>query len=220
MDSRRMRVQQGPLVERQRVLNTRIVPLPVLQPMLAMTREPHHDQDSFSYEVKWDGWRFVAEISDERVRLWSRGGHDWAPKLPELESLTGLSDAVLDGEMIVATPNGRADFELLTTRLNRRPGDPTPGPPVSLYVFDILRHHGQDIRNRPWSERRLILDGLELAEHTEGAARPTVISPNGTAMHQATADIGAEGTVSKAVRSLYRGGRRSALLAKDKTLDN
>jgi bifunctional non-homologous end joining protein LigD len=152
--------------------------------------------DGWIHEPKLDGWRFLAEISDERVRLWSRGGHDWAPKLPELQSLTGLGDIVLDCEMIVVSPDGRADFELLTTRLNRRPGDPTPGPPASLYVFDILRHEGQDIRNRPWSERRAMLNGLELAERTEDAARPTVISPDGTAMHQATADIGAEGTVS------------------------
>jgi bifunctional non-homologous end joining protein LigD len=165
--------------------------------------------DGWIHEPKIDGWRFVAEISDGRVRLWSRGGHDWAPKLPELGILTGLGDVVLDGEMIVATPDGRADFELLTTRLNRRPGDPTPGTPASLYVFDILRHHGQDVRNRPWSERRAILDDLEIAERTQGAARPTVVSPDGNAMHQATADIRAEGTVSKAVRSLYRSGRRS-----------
>jgi hypothetical protein len=80
-----------------------------------------------------DGWRFCAEVTNGRVRLWSRGGHDWAPKLPELEGLSGLGDLVLDGEMIVATPDGRADFELLTTRLNRRSGDPTPAQPVSLF---------------------------------------------------------------------------------------
>jgi bifunctional non-homologous end joining protein LigD len=172
--------------------------------------------DGWIHEPKVDGWRFVAEISDGRARLWSRGGHDWAPKLPELESLTRLGDVVLDSEMIVVTPDGRADFELLTTRLNRRPGDPTPGAPVSLYVFDILRHHGQDVRSRPWSERRAILEDLGLAERTEGAACPTVVSPDGNAMHQATADIGAEGTVSKAVRSFYRGGRRSRFWLKAK----
>ena len=159
------------------------------------------------HEAKLDGWRFCAEVTDGRVRLWSRGGHDWAPKLPELESLGGLGDVVLDGEMIVATPDGRADFELLTTRLNRRPGDPTPAQPVSLYVFDVLRHQGQDLRDRPWSERRAILDQLELAEHTAGVARPSVLSSDGNAMHEATAAIGAEGTVSKAVRSVYRAGR-------------
>jgi bifunctional non-homologous end joining protein LigD len=148
------------------------------------------------HEPKLDGWRFCAEATDGRVRLWSRGGHDWAPKLPELDSLASLGDVVLDGEIIVATPDGRADFELLTTRLNHRPGDPTPGAPVTLYVFDILRHHGHDLRNRTWSERRAILDDLGLAECTGAVARPTVIAPDGTAMHQATAHIGAEGTVS------------------------
>jgi bifunctional non-homologous end joining protein LigD len=121
------------------------------RPMLLTSTPAPPAGDGWIHEPKVDGWRFVAEISDGRVRLWSRGGHDWAPKLPELESLAHLGDVVLDGEMIVATPDGRADFELLTTRLNRRSGDPTtPGPRASLYVFDILRHQGQDVRNRPW----------------------------------------------------------------------
>ena len=159
------------------------------------------------HEAKLDGWRFCAEVTNGRVRLWSRGGHDWAPKLPELESLSGLGDVILDGELIVTTPDGRADFELLTTRLNRRPGDATPAQPVSLYVFDVLRHQRQDLRDRPWSERRAILDQLDLAQHTAGIARPSVLSSDGDAMHEATAAIGAEGTVSKAVRSVYRAGR-------------
>ena len=118
--------------------------------------------------------------------------------------------------MIAATTDGRADFELLTTRLNRRPGDPTPGPGVSLYVFDILRHQSQDVPNRPWTDRRAILDSLDLAKRTDGAARPTVVSPDGNAMCRATADIGAEDNVSKPVRSLYRGGRRSRFWTKTK----
>jgi ATP-dependent DNA ligase len=163
--------------------------------------------EGYVHEAKLDGWRFCAEVTDGRVRLWSRGGHDWAAKLPELDSLASLGNVVLDGEMVVATPDGRADFELLTTRLNRRSGDPAPARPVSLYVFDILRHHARDLRDRPWSERRSILDGLELADHTAGVARPTVVSADGDAMYQATAAIGAEGMVSKAVRSVYRAGR-------------
>ena len=158
------------------------------------------------HEAKLDGWRFCAEVTNGRLRLWSRGGHDWAPKLPELEGFSGLGDDVLDGELIVATPDGRADFELLTTHLNRRSGA-TPAQPVSLYVFDVLRHEGRDLRDWRWSERRAILDQLDLAQRTAGAARPSVLSSDGKAMHEATAAIGAEGTVSKAVRSVYRAGR-------------
>jgi hypothetical protein len=131
--------------------------------------------DGYMHEPKLDGWRFCAEATDGRVRLWSRGGHDWAPKLPELNSLTGLGDAVLDGEMIVATPDGRADFELLTTRLNRRPGDPTPGPPVTLYVYPLGRG-GERARSKgggadeprvpPWGNRtRSVRINPEVALH-------------------------------------------------------
>ena len=109
--------------------------------------------------------------------------------------------------MIVATPDGRADFELLTTRLNRRPGDPTPGPPVSLYIFDILRTRAKTSETGPGANGGPSSTGSSSLSAPKAAARPTVVSPDGTAMLQATADIGAEGSVSKDVRSIYRGGR-------------
>ena len=124
-------------------------------------------------------------------------GYVHEAKLPELGSLAGLGDVVLDGEMVVATPDGRADFELLTTRLNRRPGDPTPAQRSASTSSTSCATSGEDLRDRPWSERRTILDKLELAEHTAGIARPTVVSPDGNAMHQATAAIGAEATSVK-----------------------
>ncbi len=182
------------------------MPAPYRLMLLSSTPGPPAGE-GYVHEAKLDGWRFCAEVTGRRVRLWSRGGHDWAARLPELESLSSLGDVVLDGEMVVATPDGRADFELLTTRLSRRRGDPTAAVPVSLYVFDVLCRHGRDLRDRPWRERRAVLDNLGLAELTDGVARATVVSADGNAMHEATADIGAEGMVSKAVRSQYRAGR-------------
>ena len=180
--------------------------MPAPYPLMLLTATPAPPAgDEYLHEAKLDGWRFAAEISNGRVRLWSRGGHDWAPKLPELESLAGLGDLVLDGEMIVATPDGRADFELLTTRLNRRIGDRTPAQPVTLYVFDILRHQAKTSGTDYGANGVPSSTGLSLPSTAARPAPP--LSPDGTAMHQATADIGAEGTVSKAVRSLYRGGR-------------
>ena len=169
------------------------------------------------HEAKLDGWRFCVEVTDGRLRLWSRGGHDWAPKLPELEGLAEFGDVVLDGEIIVATPDGRADFELLTSRLNRRPGDPPPGQPVSLYVFDVLATGG--MTSRPAMERAPSHSRRTRARRAHRVARPTA-SSDGTAMHEATAAIGAEGTVSKAVRSVYRAGRsRFWLKAKHSTTE-
>ena len=36
------------------------------------------------YEVKHDGYRFLARISDGEVKLYTRAGNDWTAKLPHL----------------------------------------------------------------------------------------------------------------------------------------
>ncbi len=62
--------------------------------------------------------------------------------------------------------------------------------------------------------------GFSLLSTPAVAARPTLVSSDGKAMHEATAAIGAEGTVSKAVRSVYRAGRsRYWLKAKHSTTE-
>jgi bifunctional non-homologous end joining protein LigD len=113
---------------------------------------------------------------------------------------------VLDGEVVVVTPDGRADFELLGGRIHgRRRAD--DAHPISFYVFDVLQLDGHDIRDRPWTARRQILDDLDLAGSSAGAARSTIWTADGAAMHEATRSIGAEGTVSKRSHSAYRPGR-------------
>jgi bifunctional non-homologous end joining protein LigD len=164
----------------------------------------------WAHEAKLDGWRCLAEVTGGQLRLWSRGGRDWTDRVPELQPLSDVGDIVLDGELVVATSDGRADFELLGARMQDR--RPHPSPQVNLYVFDVLRLRNEELVDRPWETRRTVLDGLDLAARTAGAARPTVWSTDGTAMHQATAAIGAEGTVSKRRRSPYRAGRSRAWL--------
>jgi bifunctional non-homologous end joining protein LigD len=126
---------------------------------------------------------------------------------------------VLDGEVVVVTADGRVDFELLGSRVHgrRRAGDSLP---VTFYVFDVLHVDGRDLRDRPWEARRQILDDLDLAGCSGGAARSTIWTADGAAMHEATRSIGAEGTVSKRSDSPYRPGRsRHWLKAKHKMVE-
>jgi bifunctional non-homologous end joining protein LigD len=159
-----------------------------------------------------DGWRAIDEIAAGLVHVWSRNGNDWIERLPELKVLSEL-DAVLDGELVVATPDGRVDFHLLSARLSSRRLDPA----VPLYVFDLLSLNGSELLDQPWRARRAVLEGLGLAERTSGLVRPTLWSEDCAAMHAATAAIGAEGTTSKRVDSPSRPGRsRLRLKAKHK----
>src|SRR5687767_11320578 len=50
------------------------------------------------HEMKFDGYRFQARIADGAVSLFTRRGHDWTDKLPELAAnLSALPDCILDG---------------------------------------------------------------------------------------------------------------------------
>jgi hypothetical protein len=113
-----------------------------------------------------------------------------------LDGLASLRDAVLDGEVVVVTPSGRADFDLLGARIHgRRQG--SDAHPVTLFTFDVLEVDDADVRERPWTTRRQILDDLDLTGCTSGAARATIWTEDGSAMHEATRNLQAEGTVSK-----------------------
>jgi bifunctional non-homologous end joining protein LigD len=114
----------------------------------------------------------------------------------------------LDGEVVVVTDDGRADFELLSTRMNGAKRRPTVQHPVSLYAFDVLRQDGRDLCDEPWTARRAILDQLDLFGSTSGVVRTVSYSGDGEAMHLATLSVGAEGTVSKKSSSIYLPGQR------------
>ena len=175
------------------------------KPMLLSPAKTPPAGPGWVHEPKLDGWRLIVDVTAGRVRAWSRTGKEWTAAVPELEVLAGLGDAALDGELVAVTADGRADFGLLTARMNGG-----PACPVTFYAFDLLRCAGQDLAGRPWTERRDRLDRLDLAVRSAGTARPTVWEPDGAVMHQATADTGLEGTVSKQARSAYRPGRSSA----------
>jgi bifunctional non-homologous end joining protein LigD len=186
------------------------------RPMLPSATPAPPAGDAWIHESKLDGYRCLAQVGRSRVRLWSRGGGEWVGRLDELDSLSSVGDVVLDGEVVVVTTDGRADFELLGARIHGRRHTPAR-PLVTFYVFDVLQLDGRDLTDQPWTERRRVLEGLDLAACTTGAARPTVWSADGFAMHEATRTIRAEGTVSKRSDSIYRPGRsRQWLKAKHK----
>ena len=71
----------------------------LLKPQLATLVDRVPD-GSWSYEIKFDGYRIMARIDHGDVRLITRNGHDWTHKLPEqAQALValGLESAWLDG---------------------------------------------------------------------------------------------------------------------------
>lgn len=179
-----------------------------LVPMLATPGElPTGTQ--WTYEVKWDGMRVLAEVAPAGLRLRSRAGRDVSVSFPELAPLTGtVSDAVLDGE-VVALSGGVPSFAALAMRMHvrdrRRAEQLARRVPVTYVVFDVLRLYGVDLTARSFDERRATLERLALP------AQRFQLSPlydDGASLLAATAEQGLEGVVAKRRSSRYQPGRR------------
>ena len=141
----------------------RKVPLPTqLQPQLATLVDSPPGGD-WRYEVKFDGYRILARIDGDDVRLFTRNGHDWSSKLPRqaaaLRAL-GIDAAWLDGEVVVAGENGAADFQALQNAF-----DTEHDEHITYYLFDLPFLGGQDLRQLPLQDRRSTLQ--HLLEHNE-----------------------------------------------------
>ncbi|MGK0152511.1 DNA ligase D [Pseudomonas putida] len=141
----------------------RKLPLPAqLQPQLATLVDSPPSGD-WRYEVKFDGYRILARIDGDDVRLFTRNGHDWSGKMPRqvaaLRAL-GIDSGWLDGEMVVAGEDGAADFQALQNAF-----DTEHDEHITYYLFDLPFLGGQDLRELPLQDRRTTLQ--RLLEHNE-----------------------------------------------------
>ena len=119
---------------------------------------------------------------------------------------------VLDGELVVPTPEGRSDFEEVRRRnLIQRPRmihEAATASPAVLIVFDILQAGGEDLRGHPLIERRKTLH-----EHVVPGPRVQIIQhveTHGEALSNAIAAQDFEGIVAKRTDAPYRSGRQLA----------
>lgn len=188
-------------------------PLPAPLPMLATAGELPRPDEDWGYEFKWDGVRAVARVRGGGLTLTSRKGTDITVRYPEVGRLpAGLAghDVVVDGEIVQMDDRGRPDFGALQNRMHRT-GPEVPhlaaAKPVTFLVFDLLALDGEDLRGRPYGERRERLDGLAPSGHR------WVLTPwfrgGGAGVRAASQENGLEGVVAKRLGSPYREGVRS-----------
>jgi bifunctional non-homologous end joining protein LigD len=179
-------------------------------PMLATKGDHVPVGAGWTHEVKWDGMRVLVDVVDGQARIWSRNENDVTVSFPELRGLAGVADdLLLDGE-VVALGEGVPSFGALADRMHvkdaARAQRLAERNPVTLIVFDVLRLDGEDLCDRPLSERREVLLGLGL-DDVAWQVPPTY--DNGQLLLDAAEAQGLEGVVSKKLSSRYRPGLRS-----------
>ncbi|MGH8773808.1 MAG: non-homologous end-joining DNA ligase [Jiangellaceae bacterium] len=185
-----------------------------LVPMAATLSELPADDTGWGYEIKWDGVRAIGYGEPGRLRLVSRNLRVVTSQYPELGPLArdlGARHVVLDGEIVAFDTDGRPSFQRLQPRMHvtseseirRRRRD----TPVTYVIFDLLYLDGRSLLDRPYVDRRRVLEALDLG----GAAWqvPAYQRGEGAAFLEASREQGLEGIVAKRLDSTYQPGRRS-----------
>lgn len=190
-------------------------------PMLARLDRLPGDDGAYAYEIKWDGVRAIGFVQGGRIRLQSRNLLDITKQYPELSELgeaLGAREVVLDGEVVALDESGVPRFERLQRRMNlAKPGEirrRMVDTPVIYMLFDLLYLDGRSTMALPYTERRRLLESLEL----EGSCWKTPANHRGPgdAFLRASAEGGLEGVVAKRLDSPYEPGRRSSAWVKVK----
>jgi len=195
-------------------------PAPPIEPMLAKIADTLPAEPGFLFEPKWDGFRALVFRGAEQTYLQSRDLRPLNRYFPELEK--ALHDAlpkgcVLDGEIVVATPQG-LDFDALQMRLHpaaSRVAKLSKETPSSFVAFDLLAAGGKSTMELPQAERRARLERLL------GKARaPLHLTP--VTRDRAEAErwlqefegAGLDGVIAKLESAVYQPGKRAMLKIK------
>jgi bifunctional non-homologous end joining protein LigD len=177
------------------------------------TSGPLPTGDGWVYEIKWDGMRVLADVAPDGVRAWSTTGRDVVVSFPELAALAPALaplDALLDGEVVALDDAGRPSFERLQHRMHvtsavdaaRRAAE----VPVAYVVFDLLRLGGHDLTDRPWHERRRLLE--QIGDDLPDGADVARVYDDGEDLLAAADAKGLEGVVAKRRDAPYAPGAR------------
>ena len=185
------------------------------QVMLATVREEPFTKEGWVFEIKYDGYRLIADRARGEPVLWSRNGNDITATFPDIaRAIRGLpyDGIVLDGEVVVHDEAGLPSFSLLQRRgrLQRSSAIARAALdlPAAFYAFDLLAFGGLDLRNLPLLARKAVLREVL---PTVGPVRfSDHIATQGQAMYEQVTAMRLEGLVAKKADSPYRSGRSTS----------
>jgi bifunctional non-homologous end joining protein LigD len=184
-------------------------PMPrVVRPMLATLTDHPFSSDDWLYEIKFDGYRAIAFIEHDEVRLVSRNQNEMTSLYPELHDMPGQvkgKQIILDGEVVALDDEGRPSFSLMQQRAGIRSGIKRTRPnaeiPVLYYVFDLLYLDGYNLMRVNLEDRKALLKSiiiennvLKFSEHFIG---------EGQQLYEVAKEKGLEGIVAKRRTGCY-----------------
>jgi bifunctional non-homologous end joining protein LigD len=164
---------------------------PLPERLAAMIPQPRErlprDQAAYGFEFAWDGRRLLAYVAGGQSRFTDADGRELAGPAGlggPLAAALGSRPAVLDGELVAL--EGREIY----------------------LIFDVLHLDGHALLERPYRERRKLLEELKLAS---GRWQTAPWFPgDGTAVRTAAREQGLPGVIAKRLDAPYEPGKRSS----------
>lgn len=172
--------------------------------MLCKTTDKAFDDEDWAFEIKWDGYRAIADLRNDSIGLYSRNGLDFSQKFKKVANALKLQEheMILDGEIVAYDDKGKPNFQWL-----QRIGD-NPDLALIFQVFDLLWLNGHSTEDLTYLQRKeLLKDALVQNEIIQFSDH---VLKNGKDFFQAANDLGLEGIIAKKTDSTYREGVRSS----------
>jgi bifunctional non-homologous end joining protein LigD len=176
------------------------------KPMLATLGSTIPNNTEWIYEVKYDGYRAMALINENKVDLFSKNGNNLNQRFKSLiEELQTVEDQViLDGEIVLEDEKGISDFHKLQAF-----ADNVSTERLIYYVFDILYLNDHKTINLPLVSRKELLLSFFNKYQFKKVTNSSFQLGDGKDLYKKLIKLGHEGIVAKAKDSIYLPGKRS-----------
>ncbi|MCY0978788.1 DNA ligase D [Chryseobacterium wangxinyae] len=171
--------------------------------MLAKPHEKAFDDEDWVFEIKWDGYRAIADLSKKQPLFYSRNGISFLSKFDKVSNDFGNQKhkMILDGEIVAFDENGKPSFQML-----QQIGD-NPDLALVYQVFDLLWLNGHSTEELPLLQRKELLkdalvetDVIKYCDH---------IPEKGIEFFDQMKEMQLEGMIAKKADSQYLENSRS-----------
>ncbi|AZB29365.1 DNA ligase D [Chryseobacterium balustinum] len=172
--------------------------------MLAKSSDEAFDHEDWIFEIKWDGYRGVADLSKKNPLFYSRNGISFLSKFDTIaeDFSQQKHKMILDGEIVAYDENGKPNFQLL-----QQIGD-NPNLALTYQVFDLLWLNDHSTEELPLIQRKELLkdalietDLIKFCDH---------VPEKGIAFFNQMKKMKLEGMIAKKSDSIYTENSRSS----------
>lgn len=172
--------------------------------MLAKLSEEAFNDKGWIFEIKWDGYRAIADLSHDTPLFYSRNGISFLSKFEKiaLEFEKQKHHMILDGEVVAYDEQGEPNFQFL-----QQIGD-HPDAALVYHVFDLLWLNGHSTEDLPLIQRKELLK--EALTETDRIKYCDHIQEKGIEFFTQMKKMQLEGMIAKRAESPYIENHRTS----------